>query len=172
MTGYEGSNGHARLPGANGAKQAAFSNLFIQAREKVSEADLKRRFLDLVRQRGKPYGIIVRKIDFPQTGSSTGTRLRAGATAVAPPLLVYKVFADGREELVRGLSFVSLSVRGLRDITAASDQEHIFDYIASSGSYITGQSVIAPSILFEDLELDRREADWPKPPFVPPPAVR
>jgi len=172
VAGYEGSNGHARLPGANGAKQAVFSNLFIQAREKVSESDLKRRFLDMVRQRGKAYGIIVRKIDFPQTGSSTGTRLRAGATAVAPPLLVYKVFADGREELVRGLSFASINVRGLRDITAASDQEHIFDYIASSGSYITGQSVIAPSILFEDLELDRREADWPKPPFVPPPAVR
>jgi predicted Zn-dependent protease len=170
VSGYEGSNGHGRLPGANGAKQPAFGNLFIQAREKVSEADLKRQFLDLVRQRGKAYGLIVRRIDFPQTGAATGTRLRAGATAVAAPLLVYKVFPDGREELVRGLSFASINLRGLRDITAASDQEHIFEYTTTGGNYIVGQSVIAPSILFEDMELDRREADWPKPPFVPPPA--
>ena len=34
VTGYEGSNGHARLPGANGAKQAVYSNLFYSgARE-------------------------------------------------------------------------------------------------------------------------------------------
>ena len=170
VTGYEGSNGHARLPGANGAKQAVYSNLFIRANEKVSAADLKRRMLDMVRQRGKAYGLIVRKIDFPQTGSSAGITRRPGASAVAPPLLVFKVFPDGREELVRGLSFASINVRGLRDITAASDEEHIFDYVASSGNYIVGHSVIAPSILFEDMELDRREADWPKPPFVPPPA--
>jgi len=169
VTGYEGSNGHARLPGANGAKLAAFSNLFVQAHDTVTEAALKTRFLDMLKQRGKPYGIIVRKIDFPQSGSSTGIRLRAGATAVAPPLMAYKVYPDGREELVRGLSFASINLRGLRDITAASDQEHIFEYIAQSGSYITGQSVIAPSILFEDMDLDRREADWPKPPIVPPP---
>ena len=80
------------------------------------------------------------------------------------------MFPDGREELVRGLSFSSINLRGLRDITAASDQEHIFDYTTTGGNYIVGQSVIAPSILFEDMELDRREADWPKPPFVPPPA--
>ena len=82
---------------------------------------------------------------------------------------MYKVFPDGREELVRGLSFASINVRGLRDITAAADDENVFDYIASSGNYIVGHSVIAPSILFEDMEFDRRDADWPKPPFVPPP---
>jgi len=171
VRGYEGSNGHARLPGGNGAKQAVFSNLFIQAKEKVTEAELKRKLMDMVQQRGKAFGIIVRKLDFPQTGSTADIRRRPGSSAVTPPLMVYKVFPDGKEELVRGLSFTGVTVRSLRDISAASDQEHIFDYIASGGgNYIVGHSVIAPSVLFEDMEFERRESDWPKPPIVPPPA--
>jgi predicted Zn-dependent protease len=171
VRGYEGSNGHARLPGGNGAKQAVYSNLFIQAKEKVTEAELKRKLMEMVQARGKAYGIIVRKLDFPQTGSTADIRRRPGSSAVTPPLLVYKVFPDGREELVRGLSFSGVTLRSLRDINAASDQEHIFDYVAGGGgNYVVGHSVIAPSVLFEDMEFERRESDWPQPPIVPPPA--
>jgi TldD protein len=174
VRGFEASNGRARLPGSSGTKQAVYSNLFIQAREKVSEAELKRKLLDMVRQRDKPYGIIIRKLDFPQTGSTADIRRRPGtSTLVSPPLLVYQVYPDGRETLVRGLSFIGTSVRSLRDIIAAADQEHVFDYIASGGgNYIVGHSVIAPSVLFEDAEFERRESDWPQPPIVPPPKAR
>jgi len=41
---------------------------------------------------------------------------------VSPPLLAYRVYPDGHEELVRGLRFHGLSTRTLRDIMAASSE--------------------------------------------------
>jgi hypothetical protein len=72
-----------------------------------------------------------------------------------------------------------MSVRSLRDIVAASDTEHFFDFIGSAAAvpgagstgFVTTHTVVAPSVLFEDIELDKREEDWPKPPIVPPPAL-
>jgi hypothetical protein len=89
------------------------------------------------------------------------------------------VYPDGREELVRGLRFRSLNVRALRDIVAAGDQEQFFDFIGngtplpgiSFAGYVSTHTVVAPAILFEDLELEKREEDWPKLPVVPPPTL-
>ena len=45
------------------------------------------------------------------------------------PLLVYKVFPDGREELVRGLRFRGLNARSLKDILAAGNDTHVFEFL-------------------------------------------
>ena len=97
---------------------------------------------------------------------------------VSPPILIYRVYPDGREELVRGLRFKGLSSRSLRDILAASAETTIFHYInngaplARTGvaGYIAGTSVIAPGLLFDELEVDRIQEPLEKPPLVPPPA--
>ncbi|MFN7920097.1 MAG: metallopeptidase TldD-related protein [Bryobacteraceae bacterium] len=185
VRGFEGSNGRARLPGAFGAKAAVFSNLLMKATgQTMSPDDLKKKLLDMVSQRGKQYGIIVRKLDFPFSGPFDDLRRLAsaagqrGATRPATlPILVYRVYPDGREELVRGLRFRTLNVRSLRDIAAASNAEKIFHFIGDGsplpvmggGGYVSTHSVVAPAVLFEDLELEKREEDWPKLPLVPPP---
>ena len=64
------SNGRARLPGSLGAGAAAISNLFVSASETTPAADLKKKLIDLCQQRGKPYGIMVRKMDFPSSASA------------------------------------------------------------------------------------------------------
>jgi len=186
VRGFEGSNGRARLPGAYGAKFAAFSNLFVKARETVPAADLKKRLIGMIEQRGKSYGLILRKLDYPTTSNNEELRRLSMASSqrggsgrvVSPPVLVYRVYPDGREELVRGMRFRSLNVRALRDIIAASDSENFFDFIGSAATipgagsgYVTTHTVVAPSVLFEDMELDKREEDWPKPPIVPPPVL-
>ncbi len=106
--GFEGSNGRARLIGAGGSA-AAISNLFISSSDAVPVAELKKKLIDSVQARGKPYGIVVRKMDFPAasngaTGGGGGGRGGAGAQ-ISAPILVYKVYPDGREELVRGMHF-------------------------------------------------------------------
>jgi hypothetical protein len=186
VRGFEGSNGRARLPGNFGAKAAVFSNLFVRARQTVPTPDLKKKLLELVSQRGKAYGILIRKLDFPTTASFDELRRMSAASGQrgelripALPLLVYRVYPDGREELVRGLKFRSLNVRSLRDIIAASDKETIFHFIGNGAplptleptGYVSAHSVAAPSVLFEDLELEKREEDWPKLPIVPPPPL-
>jgi hypothetical protein len=95
------------------------------------------------------------------------------------PVLIYRMYPDGREELVRGLRFRSFSARAFRDITAASNESGLFDYLENGaplalmggGSFVVGCAVVAPGVLFEELELERPEDDVPKLPVVPPPSL-
>jgi len=179
------SNGHARLPGAYGAESAAITNLFVNASQTAPLADLRKRMIEMCQQGGKPYGMLVRKLDFPFAGGAGELRqlamgsAQAGGSArpVSPPLLVYRVYPDGREELVRGLRFRGVSARSLRDILAASQETALFDYVNNSapmamlgaGGYLAPTSVIAPGLLFEEMEFEVPREQLPKLPLVPPP---
>jgi len=183
VKGFTASNGRARIPGNFGHKHAGITNLFIKAGDAAAPAELKKRLLTMVQQRNKPYVMIVRKLDFPSTASFDEVRRIAaamgnqGGQISAGPLLVYRVYPDGREELVRGLRFRGLNVKALRDIVAASDEQYQFDFLANgapmslvgAGAYLWGASVVAPAVLFEDLELERPQLDTPKLPVVPAP---
>jgi TldD protein len=104
-----------------------------------------------------------------------------GATArpVSLPLLAYRVYPDGREELVRGLRFKDLTVRSLRDIIAAGGEPARFDFLENgatfallgAGSFVAESSVISPGILFEELQLVKAQDEWPKLPIVAPPSL-
>lgn len=185
VKGMDGPNGRSRLPGPFGLKIPRISNLFVQAGTAESEASLKKRLVDLAVQMGREYGIVIRKLDFPSFGSIEDLRQSAaqagrsgGAGRPAPaPVLVYRVYPGGREELVRGLRLRSFGTRQFRDILAAGDRLHQFDYLdngaplalAGAGNYVVGCSVVSPSLLFEELDLEPAAADLPKPPIVPPP---
>lgn len=185
VRGMDGSNGRARLPGAFGLKIPRISNLFVQAAQSESEAALRQRLLDLARQMGRQYAVVIRKMDFPSSGSVEDLRQRAaqagragaGGRPVSAPVLAYRVYLDGREELVRGLRLRAFGTRQFRDILAAGDRMHQFDFLdngaplalSGAGSYVVGCSVVAPSVLFEELELEAATEDLPKPPVVPPP---
>ncbi len=187
VSGASASNGRARLPGAFGANTSAISNLFVSASRTETAAALREKLIELSRRRGKGYGLLIRKLDFPSSADgrelrrmAAGARLRgAGARLLSRPLLVYRVWADGREELVRGLEFRSLSARLLRDIVAASDESHLFEFLANTaplalagaGGYVAGCSVVAPSLLLEEMELETVRDSYPRPPLVPAPAL-
>ena len=125
VRGFEGSNGRARLPGRQ-ANVADISNLFVSSDDTMPAADLKKKLIELIQARNKPYGIVVRKMDFPST-ATRGEVIRIlqasqGSThPVSMPLLVYKVFPDGHEELVRGMRFRGLNARSLKDILAVGE---------------------------------------------------
>jgi TldD protein len=181
------SNGHARLPGPYGTHSAAISNLFITTTEATPLADLKKRLIQMCQERGKPCGMLVRKLDYPF--SAGGNELRALAAsgaqsggsvrAVSPPVLVYRVYADGREELVRGLRFRGVSTRSLRDILAASQETAIFDFVNNSaplamlgaGGYMAPTTVVSPALLFDEIEFELPGDQLPKPAVVPSPNV-
>ena len=182
VRGFEGSNGRARLPGSYGAATATFSNLFVRATETVPVADLKKKLIELCAARSKPYGILVRKMDFPSSASlDEARRLLQGIQGrpVSIPLLAYKVFPDGHEELVRGVRFRGLNVRSLKDILAAGDDTVLLEFMDNAapfaliggGGFTAETAVIAPSILVDDLELHPIEEELPKLPVVPPPTL-
>jgi hypothetical protein len=160
--------------------------MFVRASQTVTPAALRQNLMEMVQKRGLPYGIVIRKLDYPS--SATTGELRRIATAaqstgsnrpVSSPILVYRVYPDGREELVRGVRFRGLNVRSFRDIIAASDENFVFDYLEnnalfsmmSAGGYVAPTAVVAPAVLFEDLELDPVQDELPRPPVVPPPLI-
>jgi len=179
------SNGHARFPGGFGTRAAAIGNLFVKPAETTPLSDLKTRLIQMCRERDKPYGLLIRKLDFPFVGSNAEIQTLQTASAnsggsvrpVSPPILMYRVYPDGREELIRGMRFRGLSTRSLRDIVAASTETTVFDYLnngtplSRSGvsGYISLTSVISPGLLFDEIEVDQLQNPLQRPALVPPP---
>ncbi len=187
VKGSQQSNGHARLGGSYGIKAAAISNLFVKASQTQPLDDLKKRMLQMLKDRDKPYGMLVRRLDYPFSSSggdlqqlmASAAQSGGSARPTSPPILLFRVYPDGREELVRGLRFRGVSTRTLRDILAASTETGMFDFtnnaaplaFLGAGGIVAPASVIAPGLLFEELELERPQEQLQKPPIVPPPNV-
>ena len=186
VTGFAESNGRAQLPGAFGAESATITNLLVTASETVPLADLKKQLIQICQARNQAYGIMVRKLDFPSTAPMDELRRLMAANAregnggsypVSLPILIYKVDKDGKEELIRGVRFRDLNVRSLRDIRAAGDDSNVLNYLENGapmavrglGSYVAEASVVAPSLLVDDLEVRKLDDELPKLPIVPPP---
>jgi TldD protein len=182
VKGYSASNGRARLPGSYGAATPTLSNLFVTSTETTPVADLKKKLIELVQQRNKPYGVIVRKMDFPSSATLDEyrrivTASQSSSRPVSVPILAYRVFPDGREELIRGVRFRGFNGKSLRDIVAVGDDNVTLEYmengapmaILGGGGFTAEVSVVAPSVLIDDLELHPAEEEMPKLPIVSPP---
>jgi len=154
------SNGHARVAlGARtgGAKSAVAapvphnSNLIVTSSQPTPKDGLKRKLIEMCQQRDLPYGYYV---------ETFGPKLS--------PRLLYKVSAkDGSEELVRGGSFGELDVRALRtDLVAAGD-----DVYVDNRPMNIPHSIVAPSILFDELEVKRANQNKEKLPDYPAPVI-
>jgi predicted Zn-dependent protease len=148
---FPNSNGHgrARLP-AN-SPGPSLGNLLVSSSEAVPEEGLKKKLLELCRQRDLPYGYYVEHM---------------GGQHV--PRVVYKVWVnDGHEELVRGAVFGDLDARALRnDLVAAGDDAKVESRLLN-----IPHSIVTPSILFDELEVKRQDIQKSKLPEYPAPAV-
>jgi predicted Zn-dependent protease len=100
--------GFNQSSGSRHAGQAAPSNLFVTAENGLSEPQLRARFLALVKQRNKEYGIVVRRM-----------------RNANHPVMTWKVFPDGHEELIRGVQFSGLNPGEFKDIVAVSKDQNI-----------------------------------------------
>jgi hypothetical protein len=183
---FNGSNGHGRLPGRFGSEEAVIGNLFVEAQGGVPDDQLRQRLIEKVKSAGLKYGLIVRRLDFPSTSNfqelqSLARQMQKSgfSRTLNAPLLAYKVYPDGREELVRGLRFGEFSAKDLRDIAAVSSRRYVLNYInngtslnmADVASDATSSSVIAPSMLFESVDLTPAENEGGRLPTVPPPSL-
>ncbi|MFN0104075.1 MAG: metallopeptidase TldD-related protein [Bryobacteraceae bacterium] len=186
VRGHEGSNGRGRMPGGFGAAAAVPTNLLVQCRDGLSRVDLKKKMLELVQQRRRPYGILVRRMDYPSSASIVELRRLANAMQgsgssrpVSSPLEIFRVYPDGREEAIRGVRFRGLNVRLLRDILAAGNDPEPVEYLLNgaplalmgAGGYVVGASVTCPSLLFDEIDVEHPQEERPRPPVVAPPPL-
>ena len=166
------SSGNARAVGP------APWNLFLTAKQPESGDELRKQLLTSAKQRGYDYGIVIRN-----TGSAGLSGLLRMATQMASQnaggaaIGVYKVFADGHEELVRA-EINPLSLAGFKDIVAAGDKPVVYNspFIPLVGTLLSGPgrtsgggavvSYVVPPLLFDEVLLKRPAGPMPKPPIV------
>lgn len=146
------SNGHGRARIPTNSPGPSLGNLIVQSSETLSHEELKKKLLELCHQRDLPYWYYVETLG-PQRA----------------PRLLYKVSVkDGSEELVRGAIFGDLDARSLRnDVVAAGNDINIDNRILT-----IPHSIVAPSILFDELEVKRANTNKNKLPEYPAPAVQ
>lgn len=173
------SSGSRRGPGPTP------SNLIVTTSKSLSTEELKAELIRLVKQRGKEYGILVRRLGNSMLAQSLGrartiiiTSHGAATIEVEPFLEAYKVFPDGHEELVRNLNVQGLTLGAFKDIVAVSDSPSVHTIPFRSrrlSPAITGQSfstiptlvsIATPSLLFDELTLQRPTGDVPNLPFT------
>jgi PmbA/TldA metallopeptidase C-terminal domain len=153
--------------GSRHAGQAAPSNLFVTAETGLSKPDLRAKFLATLKQRNKEFGIVVRRMRTAQR-----------------PVMAWKVFLDGHEELIRDVQFSGLNPSAFKDIVAVSKDQNILTVGRRPSATINGISsaalggedesfapitVAAPSILFDDVTVHKVRGETPKPPVAPHP---
>ncbi len=167
VQGFARSNGHGRKELGRRA-EARMSVLRAQAASTVPYAELEKMLLEEIKRQGKPYGYIVEDLGGGYT--LTGTSLPQSFKLETK--LVYKVYPDGRKEAVRGLDVVGTPLASFNKILAAADDEAVFNGSCGARSGWVPQSNMAPSFLFESLEMQKSEKSDYKPPVLPAPAVK
>lgn len=165
VTGFGQSNGHGRnQPGLMPTGRQG--NLIVTSSKTVPEAQLRRMLIDEVKKQGKPYGLY---FDDIQGGFTLTTRSLPQAFQVLP-VIVYKVYADGRpDELVRGVDIVGTPLAALTRILATGDQEQVFNGVCGAESGSVPVSAVAPAMLFSEMEVQKRQHSRDRPPILPPP---
>jgi TldD protein len=162
------SNGHGRrTEGRNVVARQA--NLVVQPSLAISPVELRQRLRDEARRQKKAYGLLFKDI----SGGFTNTE-RAGPQAFKVlPILVYRVWVDGRpDELVRGADIVGTPLTSLSKIIAASDDYQTFNGYCGAESGYVPVSATSPSLLVQQIEVERKEKGTERLPVLPPPAER
>jgi TldD protein len=167
IKGFDKSNGHGRnQPGLMPTGRQG--NLIVTSNQTVPEANLRQMLIDEVKKQGKPYGLY---FDDIQGGFTLTTRSLPQAFQVLP-VIVYKVYADGRpDELVRGVDIVGTPLAALTRITATGDKEQVFNGVCGAESGSVPVSAVAPAMLFSEMEVQKRAHGHERPPVLPAPGT-
>ena len=147
---FPASNGHGRAaPGSLPAPSLGV--LLLKSADAQSPEELRKKIIQMTKDSGNPYAY---RVDTLGPGNS--------------PRLLYRVYPDGHEELVRGAVFNELDVRALRSnlISVGNDP------LVSNRTGGVPTTIICPSLLFDELEVKRADTSKDKLPDYPAPALK
>ena len=165
--GFSPSNGHGRRQEGR-AVVSRQGNLVVEPKLVVPVAELRRMLREEAKRQGKLYGLSFRDI----SGGFTNTARGGPQAFKVLPILVYRVWVDGRpDELVRGVDLVGTPLAALSKIMAAADDYQTFNGYCGAESGFVPVSATSPSLLVQQIEVERRDKGSDKPPVLPAPAL-
>lgn len=164
IKGFPVSNGHGRS-GLGKRAVARMGNTRVIASETVPYDELEKMLVEEINRQGKPYGFIVEDL----SGGFTMTDTGSPQVFKLEPKYVYRVYPDGKKEVIRGADLVGTPLVSFSQILAAADDDGIFNGNCGAESGWVPVSAIAPSVLFKTLEFEHTAKSAVKPPVLPPP---
>ena len=186
------SNGHGRSSYLAEPKPT-MSNLVFSSSEAVSKDEMKKKFMDACKAEKLDYCLEVRQMDNPTISimhqedfNDLLASFGGNAATDRLPLVVYKVYPDGRpEELVRGARITGFNARSLRNIEAIGNDDYVYNFMENQtvgvagtalGAFGSAQnglpaSVVAPSLLFEEVEFRGARGEPKRLPILPEPPM-
>jgi TldD protein len=186
------SNGHARLPGP-GMFYGSATNLIVQGKNPLGRPQLVKKLLAEAKSQGLPFGLLVRRFDDPMITANgevppreLADELKGRKPDELPQiLLAYRVYPNGKEELVRSVQLRAAPARVWRDVVAVGKDETTVSFLATNDDgtrlRFTGggpgfvpsagveSSIVAPDLLFKELDVRRPSASLLPSPVVPRP---
>jgi predicted Zn-dependent protease len=166
IEGFPNSNGHGRAQ-AGFEPVARQSNLIVVNSKPVSRDQLKKLLIEQIKQQNKPFGLY---FDDIQGGFTLTGRTTPNAFNVLP-IMVYRVYPDGREELVRGVDLVGTPLTVFSKILAADDEKAVFNGICGAESGQVPVSASGPAILISQIEVQKKAKSVERPPLLPAPLL-
>ncbi|MBI5623454.1 MAG: peptidase U62 [Elusimicrobia bacterium] len=162
---FPASNGHARRE-AGSPIVARMGNTLVKASSSVPYPKLREMLISEVQKQKKPFGLVFDDI----SGGFTMTGRGFTQSFKVIPLLVYKVYPDGKpDEVVRGVDIVGTPLASFTKIAAAADDDDVFNGTCGAESGSVPVSAVAPSLLLSEVEVEKKMTFSEKPPILPPP---
>jgi hypothetical protein len=187
------SNGHARLSMPGGVYRGSPTNTLVTSRKRLADAALERKLLAEVKATGRPYGLIVTQLDDPAITANPEIsqleliRLWQAVSADGPPpaLLAYRLYPNGKRELVRGVQVDPFEISAWKSLVATGRTNRIKNFLASTDTPLLARAqgvgkgfvpsggvesaVVTPDLLFGELEVSRSTLGRRPRPIVPRP---
>jgi TldD protein len=168
IKGFPTSNGHGRRQQGSGLMPVARQgNLVVETTRSVPRTDLEKLLIDEVRRQKRPYGMMFTDI----SGGVTNTDAFEPQAFRVFPVMAYRLYPDGKKELVRGLNLIGTPLIALQSIRAASREVETFNGFCGAESGFIPVSASAPSLLIEKLEVEKGFIPADRPPILGAPGI-
>jgi len=173
------SNGHARRNADGGAFHGSATNLFVSATGGTSRKALEQKLVAAAKAEGLKYGLLIKRFDDAAvTGAPEFTRrelvqMIKTTDPLLPPaaLLAYKVYPNGKQELVRGAQLTDVPIRAWKDVIGTSKELTVYNFLAPTDANqlllrLTGgtddgfvpsggveSSIVTPDLLLKEIDV-------------------
>jgi len=164
IEGFPNSNGHGRRQQGN-APVARQSNLIVTVDHPVSRDELKRQLIEEVKKQNQKFGLYFEDI---QGGFTLTSRFTPNAFNVLP-IMVYRIYPDGREELVRGVNLIGTPLTAFSKIVAGDGEVATFNGVCGAESGSVPVSASSPDLLVSQIEVAKKEKSNARAPILPAP---
>jgi hypothetical protein len=186
------SNGHARRTAEGGAFHGSATNLFVSGKGAVSRKALEQRLVAAARGEGLKYGVVIRRFDDAAiTAAPEFSRrelvamIKSTDLQLPPPaILAYKIYPNGKEELVRGVQLAEVPIRAWKDVLGVSKEITAYNFLAANESQLQlrlntdegfvpsggiESGIVTPDLLLKEIDLSGSSAGERPAPLLPKP---